>query len=192
MGTATSPIDSGRSAALPLPHLVLGDWYSHGKFLIVPLTCHTTRLSSFQIIQFPSLRSLGVMLFAGLLGRIRNGGQSDRVYGGANHRIWTVYLYWSGEPWGIRRRRITCSLACRLSRTATDSPIATMTTPSSRSPTSANVVWPSCCLCHFRCSLVNFFGRKIAKALLGPRFFVQGLPEQGNNVFVPGCRCPGD
>ncbi len=100
MGTATSPIDSGRSAALPLPHLVLGDWYSHGKFLIVPLTCHTTRLSSFQIIQFPSLRSLGVMLFAGLLGRIRNGGQSDRVYGGANHRIWTVYLYWSGGTMG--------------------------------------------------------------------------------------------
>lgn len=78
------------------PRLVLGDWHSHGKFLIVPASPDTARLQTFQIMQLPLRGGLPSMLFEQLLKRIRDYSQTDALYGGAIHKIREFYFFGLG------------------------------------------------------------------------------------------------
>ena len=76
--------------------LTLGDWFIHGKFLIMPASPETARLAAFQIMQWPLKGGLPTILFEQLLKRVRTYGQTDGSYGAILNRIREFYFYWSG------------------------------------------------------------------------------------------------
>ncbi len=78
------------------PRLTLGDWFSHGKFLIMPASPETARLAAFQIMQLPLRGGLPTILFEQLLKRVRMYSQTDGSYGAILNRIREFYFYWSG------------------------------------------------------------------------------------------------
>ena len=78
------------------PRLTLGDWFSHGKFLIMPASPETARLAAFQIMQLPLRGGLPTILFEQLLKRVRMYSQTDGSYGAILDRIREFYFYWSG------------------------------------------------------------------------------------------------